>query len=129
MHKRTDDGHVNLLLAIVILIGLSASGRTQLDTGYAAFKRGDYTAAHRIRKSLADKDNSKAQYKIGALQRGYGKSTVLQHIGRTIHHGVPQMPKENEPLMQFMSQYKPIMIFGGGFAVGFFLGIVIGLNG
>ena len=40
MHKRTDDGHVNLLLAIVILIGLSSSGRAQLDTGYGAFKRG-----------------------------------------------------------------------------------------
>ena len=90
MHKRTDDGHVNLLLAIVILIGLSASGRAQLDTGYGAFKRGDYTAAHRIRKSLADKDNSKTQYKIGAWHRRYGKSTVLQYIGRTIHHGMPQ---------------------------------------
>jgi len=46
---------------------------------------------------------------------------------------MPQMPNENrkkdEPLMQFMSQYRPIIIFGGGFAVGFALGFAMGLSG
>ncbi|MCK5231941.1 MAG: sel1 repeat family protein, partial [Desulfobulbaceae bacterium] len=61
------------MLAIVILIGLSAPARSQLDTGYEAFKRGDHTTAHRIWKSLADKGNSKAQYNLGVLyQYGFG---------------------------------------------------------
>jgi len=41
------------------------------------------------------------------------------------------MPKENrkkdEPLMQFMSQYRPIYIFGGGFVLGWMFGLVTGM--
>ncbi|MCH6576534.1 MAG: hypothetical protein IH807_01765, partial [Proteobacteria bacterium] len=40
--------------SIIILLGLVAPAWGQSDAGYDAYKRGDYAAAHRVWKSLAD---------------------------------------------------------------------------
>ena len=53
--------------SIIILLGLVAPAWGQSDAGYDAYKRGDYAAAHRVWKSLAEGGDASAQYNLGLL--------------------------------------------------------------
>ncbi|MFQ6018911.1 MAG: peptidoglycan-binding protein [Kiloniellaceae bacterium] len=69
-----------LVLTIAILIGLAAPGWGQSDAGYEAYKRGDYAAAHRIWKPLAEQGDASAQYNLGLLyHHGLG---VKRQLGK-----------------------------------------------
>jgi hypothetical protein len=52
---------------------MAAPGWSQTDDGYDAYKRGNYTAAHRIWEPLAERGDASAQYNLGLLyQHGLG---------------------------------------------------------
>ncbi len=56
------------VFAVAALLSLLAvPGWGQSDAGYDAYKRGDYTTAHRVWKSLADRGDASAQYNLGLL--------------------------------------------------------------
>ncbi len=56
------------VFAVAALLSLLAvPGWGQSDAGYDAYKRGDYAAAHRIWKPLADGGDASAQYNLGLL--------------------------------------------------------------
>lgn len=72
-----------LILAVIILIGLSTSVHAQSDAGYEAFKRGDYTTAHRVWKVQAGKGNLSAQYNLGILyHHGLGVRRQLSEAAK-----------------------------------------------
>ena len=81
-----------LVLTVAILIGLAAPGWGQSDAGYEAYKRGDYAAAHRIWKPLAEQGDASAQYNLGLLyQYGLGVERQLavaaKWYGRAAENG------------------------------------------
>ena len=56
------------VFAVAALLSLLAvPGWGQSDAGYDAYKRGDYAAAHRVWKSLAEGGDASAQYNLGLL--------------------------------------------------------------
>ncbi len=72
-----------LVLTVAILIGLAAPAWGQSDAGYEAYKRGDYAAAHRIWKPLADQGDASAQYNLG----------LLYHHGLGVKHQLSEAAK------------------------------------
>ncbi len=78
--RRLRRGVLRAGLAIGLSLILAAPGWSQTDDGYAAYKRGDYTAAHRIWKPLAERGDALAQYNLG----------LLYHHGLGVERGLSQ---------------------------------------
>lgn len=81
--RRLRRGVLRAGLAIGLSLTLAAPGWSQTDDGYAAYKRGDYTAAHRIWEPLAERGDASAQYNLGLL---------YQH-GLGVERGLPEAAK------------------------------------
>lgn len=56
-----------IALAAALLLGLTAPALGDIDTGVDAFERGDYAAAYREWKPLADEGDANAQYNLGSM--------------------------------------------------------------
>ena len=65
--RRLRRGVLRAGLALGLSLTLTAPGWSQTDDGYAAYERGDYAAAHRIWKPLAERGDALAQYNLGLL--------------------------------------------------------------
>jgi hypothetical protein len=72
------------VFAVAALLSLLAvPGWGQSDAGYDAYKRGDYAAAHRIWKSLADGGDASAQYNLGLLyHHGLGVESKISEAAK-----------------------------------------------
>ncbi len=69
--------------SIIILLGLVAPAWGQSDAGYDAYKRGDYAAAHRVWKSLAEGGDASAQYNLGLLyHHGLGVESKISEAAK-----------------------------------------------
>ena len=77
--------NIKILLATLVLsISLAACEPSgTLENGFAAYKRGDYTTALRLWRSLAQQGNASAQYNLGLMyEKGYGlpQDDILAHM-------------------------------------------------
>ena len=64
-----------VLIAVVLAAGLITPARADVDAGSAAYKRGDFAAAHREFNAAAKKGDSRVQFSLGLLYlRGQGVS-------------------------------------------------------
>ena len=70
-------------LALGLSLTLAAPVWSQTDDGYAAYERGDYTAAKRIWTPLAERGDALAQYNLG----------LLYHHGLGVERGLFQAAK------------------------------------
>jgi hypothetical protein len=58
---------IRVLLFVAVLIGFAALVHAGFDEGAAAYKRGDYAAAYKEFKPLAEQGDAKAQYNLGVM--------------------------------------------------------------
>lgn len=58
-----------MALAVVLLVGLAGPAGADFDAGMAAIERGDYGAALRELRPLAEQGHAQAQYKLGRMYR------------------------------------------------------------
>ena len=65
-------------LVIIALAGFAADAQADFDAGVAAFQDGDYKAAYREWRPLAEKGNAAAQHNLGTLyNHGLGLESDL----------------------------------------------------
>ena len=81
--RRLRCGFLRAGLAIGLSLTLAAPVWSQTEDGYAAYKRGDYAAAHRIWKPLAERGDALAQYNLG----------LMYHHGLGVEGGLSQAAK------------------------------------
>ncbi len=55
------------IVAFVVVLGLSVPAQADFDTGWAAYQRGDYAAALRELRPLAEQGDAKAQFSLGVM--------------------------------------------------------------
>jgi TPR repeat protein len=58
-----------LILIVALIVGLAAPAWAGFDEGLAAYERGDYEAAFREMKPLAEQGNAPARYNLGLMYR------------------------------------------------------------
>lgn len=109
MHRVLTVGSLTLLFASSLVVVPASGG--QFDDAVAAYERGDYAAAYRLMKPLAEAGYAKAQHNLGVMYdfgRGVPQNDAeaLKWYRKAAGKGLPEA-QHNVGLMYFRGQGVP----------------------